>query len=122
MTGRASCAGRTLALPDRPDEFGYGPWDVTATGTNAGVTATHTITSGAHTCYVTSVECSGDAAAVVTVESPSGTVLIQERFAAAFTFNKDFDVPLVGAAGQNVLVKISASTAHCEANMQGYDV
>lgn len=33
-----------------------------------------------------------------------------------------FGTPKAGADGANVLVKISASTSNCEANIDGYDV
>lgn len=89
-------------------------------GTNAGVTVTHTLTTGANHAEVTGVQGSGDAAALVTIESPAGTAIWRKRFAAAFTFSETLLLP--GAAAQNVLVKISASTANCEANIQGYDV
>lgn len=91
-------------------------------GTNAGVSVTHTITTNAARCQVGGIQCSGDAAALVTVESPAGTILYKKRFAAAFNMSESFRVPLAGADSQNVLVKISASTSNCEANIQGYDV
>lgn len=104
----------------RPDKAGYGSWNASGAGTNAGVTVTHTVTTNA-TCFVTGIQCSGDAAALVTVESPASTVLWRKRFAAAFNFSEQFPATLAGAAKQNILVKISASTTNCEANLQGYD-
>lgn len=93
----------------------------TGTGTNAGVTVTQA--AGSHTAdiyAVTGIQCSGDAAALVTVESPSSTVLYRKRFAAAFNMTENFgNSPLLGAAGQAVLVKVSASTSNSEANIQG---
>jgi hypothetical protein len=71
---------------------------------------------------VTAIQCSGDAAALVTIESPASTILYRKRFTAAFTLTEGFATPLKGADSNNVLVKISASTANCEANIQGYDV
>lgn len=106
----------------RPDKFGFGGWSGTGVGTSAGVTVTHTKTSGATYCLVTGVQCSGDAAALVTIESPASTVIWRKRFAAAFTLSEGFATPLQGGSGSNVLVKISASTSNCEANIQGYDV
>lgn len=106
----------------RPDEWGYGNWSGTGVGTNAGVTVTHTKTTNATRCNVTGIQCSGDAAAVVTVESPSGTVLWRKRFAAAFNHSEPFPAPIPGANNQDVLVKVSASTTASEANIQGYDV
>lgn len=89
----------------------------TGVGTNAGVTVT--LTGAAGTQFsVRSIDCSGDAAAVVTIESPAGTVKWQKRFAAAFNTAKEFDLgSLLGADGSNILVKISASTSNCEANI-----
>lgn len=97
-------------------------WQATGTGTTAGVTVTKAAPSQATDVYcVTSIDCSGDAAAVVTIESPSGTVLWRKRFAAAFNMSEEWDIDeLKGAPGQAILVKISASTANCEANMTGY--
>ena len=106
----------------RPDQYGFGNWSSSGVGTTAGVTVTHTITTNSNFCQVTGVQCSGDAAALVTIESPAGTVLWRKRFAAAFTHSEGFATPIKGAQSQNALVKISASTANCEANIQGYDV
>lgn len=97
-----------------------GQFNTSGVGTNAGVTVTVTATTGLAT-VVTGIQCSGDAAALVTIESPASTVLWRKRFAAAFTMSESFPPGTVkAAAGQSVLVKISASTAACEANMQGY--
>ena len=90
---------------------------VTGVGTNAGVTQTIAAVAG-QAWSPTAIECSGDAAAVVTIESPSGTPLYTKRFAAAFSFAERFDVgDLIGAAGAAILVKISASTSNCEATL-----
>lgn len=105
----------------RVDEWGYGTWGATGVGTNAGVTVTHTITTNANKCYVTGAQFSGDAAALVTIESPSGTAIWRKRYAAAFADSVSF-AALPAALQQNVLVKISASTTNSEANIQGYDV
>jgi hypothetical protein len=92
----------------------------TGVGTNAGVTVTQNApTRPADYYLVTSIDCSGDAAALVTVESPASTVIWRKRFAAAFNAQKEWPDGLVAAAGQAVLVKISASTANCEANISG---
>lgn len=98
-------------------------WTGTGVGTNAGVTVTKAAATGKR-YQVTGIQCSGDAAAVVTVESPSGTKLYQKRFAAAFNMNEKWDVGMLdaGAANQAVLVKISASTSNCEANIQGVSI
>lgn len=99
-------------------------WSSTGVGTNAGVTVTKTAPSNANFFYsVVGIQCSGDAAAVVTIESPAATILWRKRFAAAFTMSETFPLgSMAAAAGQAVLVKISASTANCEANIQGATV
>ena len=91
----------------------------TGVGTDSGVTVTEAATTG-RTKYVTGVQCSGDAAAIVTIESPAATVKWRKRFAGAFNFSERFDTPIEGTAGEAILAKISASTSNCEANMQGY--
>lgn len=48
-------------------------------------------------------------------------MIYRKRFAAAFTLSEGFGTPKKGALAQNVLVKISASTTNCEANIDGYD-
>lgn len=98
-------------------------WNATGVGTNAGVSVTKAAVTGKRYA-VTGIQCSGDAAAVVTIESPSGTKLYQKRFAAAFNYSEKFDTGMfdVGAANQAVLVKISASTSNCEANIQGVSI
>lgn len=101
--------------------MGYGNWSSTGVGTSAGVTVTHTVSVPATVAEVTGIQASGDAAAVVTIESPAGTILYRKRFAAAFTLSEGFATPKKGALAQNVLVKISASTSNCEANIDGYD-
>lgn len=97
-------------------------FQATGVGTTAGVTVTQAAPSDTNSYYsVTGIQCSGDAAAVVTIESPASTVLYRKRFAAAFTLSEKFEPgTLEGAAGQAVLVKISASTANSEANIQGF--
>lgn len=66
------------------------------------------------------IQASGDAAAVVTIESPANTVLWSKRFGAAFTVSETF-VPgtIVGASGAAILVKVSANTTNAEVNIQG---
>lgn len=96
-------------------------FSATGVGTNAGVTVTQaapTDTARHYTCL--GIQCSGDAAALVTVESPASTVLYRKRFAAAFNMSESFAVgTVVGAQGAAMLVKISASTSNCEAQIQG---
>jgi hypothetical protein len=105
---------------NRPDLLGFGAWSVTGAGTNAGVTVPHTTSPATATPHVTGFDVSGDAAALVTIESPAGTVIWRKRYAAAFNDGRA-DIVLSGAAKQNVQIKISASTANCEANLWGYD-
>jgi hypothetical protein len=91
----------------------------TAVGTNAGVSATLSKVTGSRT-IVTHISGSGDAAALVTLESPSGTKLWQKRFAAAFTFSENFHYgEYEAAAGQDILVKVSTSASNSEANIAG---
>ena len=97
-------------------------WSTTGSGTNAGVSSTHgLVLAQAHTA--TSIQCSSDLAAVVTIESPAGVVLWRKRYAAAFTMSEVFPPGTInGAYASDILVKVSASTAACEANMQGFTV
>jgi hypothetical protein len=95
------------------------PWEDTGVGTNAGVTVAHPAAQGKQH-WVTQIDFSGDAAALVTVESPAGTVLWRKRFAAAFASGEKFTTPIQGADSQLVQVKISGSTANCEANIGGF--
>lgn len=92
----------------------------TGVGTNAGVTVASTAATG-KVQTVVGIQCSGDAAAIVTIESPASTVLWRKRFAAAFNFSDRFDPGVLkGAPGDIVQVKISASTSNCEANLNGF--
>jgi len=92
-----------------------------AVGTNAGVTVTQAAPSDPNDVYcVLGIQCSGDAACIVTIESPSGTIIYRKRFAAAFTLSERWaQEELMAAAGQAVLVKVSASTSNSEASIQG---
>ena len=88
-------------------------------GTNAGVTVTITGIAGRKMCP-RGIQASGDLAALVTIESPAGTPIWRKRMTGTgWTLSESFgQAALKGAAGQDVLVKISASTANCEANLQ----
>lgn len=98
---------------------GYTKVRAAAVGTNSGVTATLAAVAGGPN-VVTHISGSGDAAALVTVESPSGTVIWRKRFAAAFTFSENFAYgELESAANTAILVKVSASTSNSEANIAG---
>ena len=97
----------------------------TATGSDTdggGVTVTvPAVTNRVH--IVTEIAASGDAAALVTVESPASTVLWRQRFSGAFTLNKTFAPGVMkGADGQAVLVKVSAATTNSEANISTYTI
>lgn len=92
---------------------------VTNTGTNAGVSATQAAPGASLKLTCLGIQVSGDAAALVTIESPASTMLWRERFAAAFTKEVTFDPgTIVGAVNAAMLVKISASTSNCEANIE----
>lgn len=100
-------------------------FSASAADTNGGgVTATEAAPSDTtHYYTVTGIQASGDAAALVTIESPASTVLYRKRFAGAFTLSEQFEPgTLNGAAGQAVLVKVSASTTNSEANIQGFEM
>jgi hypothetical protein len=104
------------------DEKAEDFWTSSGVGTNAGVTVTKAAVAG-KAYVVTGLGVSGDAAALVTVESPSGTVLWRQRAAGAFVQNRDFHPGcLKGAPGDAMLVKISASTTNCEANLTGLTI
>jgi hypothetical protein len=105
-----------------PHNQGAGAFNATGVGTNAGVSVTQAApTAGTNRKHLAvGIQCSGDAAAIVTVESPAATILYRKRFAAAFNMSESFAIPIVGAVEQAILVKISASTSNCEANIQGY--
>jgi hypothetical protein len=98
-------------------------WSETGADTNGGgVTVTHAaVPSQAHT--VTSLQCSGDVAALITIESPAATVIWRKRYSSAFVMSEIFPPgTVVGAVSQAVLVTISASTTNAEANAQGFSV
>lgn len=99
-------------------------WSATDVGTNAGVTVTKAAPADTARHYAClGIQCSGDAAALVTVESPAATVIYRKRFAAAFNFSESFALGAKqGAQGAAMLVKISASTSNCEANIDGVTI
>lgn len=95
---------------------------VSGVGTTAGNTVTMTGVAN-EKFVVTHASGSSDAAGIVTIESPSGTVLWRKRFAAAYTFSEDFQTDCVrGTSGGSVLLKLSASTTNCETNLAGYSI
>lgn len=97
---------------------GQGRWSETAVGTNGGATATHAAGASGTKWVITGVQASGDAAAVVTIESPANTVLYKKRFAAAFNMSEN-GLVLHGADASAVVAKVSASTSNSEVNVQG---
>jgi len=97
-------------------------WEEDGVGTTAGVTVTKSAVTGKELvgAYVSG---SGDAAALVTVESPASTILWRKRFTGAFTFSETLPTGCYrSAAGGALLAKISASTANCELNLAGYTI
>lgn len=97
-------------------------FSATAVGTNAGASATQAAPSDTGRHYFCSgIQVSGDAAALVTIESPAATILWKVRMTAAFDRAFSFAPgTIVGAKGAAILVKVSASTSNCENNIQGY--
>lgn len=89
---------------------------------NAGTTSVSVTVNavGNKTPFLTGIQASSDAAAVVTVESPTGTTIWYKRFAAAFAFSDTFQTPVKGVPGGALVVKVSAGTSHCEIDAQGY--
>jgi hypothetical protein len=96
-------------------------WAGNVQGTNAGVTFTQAAPTVAGRKHVADrVEAYGDAAAVLTIESPAATIIYKEQFAAAF--NRDVtELDVEGAKDQALVVKISASTAFCGVNVEGHE-
>lgn len=91
----------------------------TSVGTSGGVSATIAAATSPRHYSVTGIQTSSDAACLVTIESPASTVLWRKRYAAAHAASESFPAgAIVGAAGQAVLVKTSASTSNTEANIQ----
>ena len=96
----------------------------TGVGTNAGVTVTEAAGTGSAKHSVTGIQCSGDLAALVTIESPANTVLYRKRMTGTgWVLSEQFPIgAIVGSAAGAILVKVSASTANSEANLQGVTV
>lgn len=94
-----------------------------AAGTNGGATLTFAACSAGFHYTPTNIQVSGDAAAVVTVESGAGTVVMKYRRAAAFADLLKFEPNVLqGADGNTLVVKVSASTSNSEVNAQGFVV
>lgn len=99
-----------------------GRWMATNAGTNAGVSATKAGATG-RKHVVLHAAASGDAAALVTIESPAGTVKWRKRFSAAFTMSENFAPGMIECAdGDDVLCKVSASTSNSESNIGGVSI
>lgn len=97
-------------------------WEEDDVGTNAGVTVTKAAVANRKHAAV-HISGSGDAAALVTLESPASTILWRKRFAGAFTFSETLPLGCFeGVDNSAMLVKISASTANCEANIAGFTI
>jgi hypothetical protein len=98
-------------------------WQEDAADTDGGgVTATHAAVADRRH-VATHISGSGDAAALVTLESPASTILWRKRFAGAFTFSETLPLgSYVGDENAAMLLKISAATANSEANLAGYEI
>lgn len=96
-------------------------WQGNAQGTAGGVTFTRAApTTTGRKNVLDELTAYGDAAGIVTVESPSGTVIFKEQFAAAFNVGP-LRLDLEGAKDQALLVKVSASTAFCGVDVEGHE-
>lgn len=99
-----------------PDMWGI-PRAASASGTAGGVSVT-LAADGNKTYAVTAVTYNSDAAFIATIESPAGTVLWRRRYAAAGGDHITFPLtPVLGAPGQAVLIKTSASTSLTDASI-----
>lgn len=97
-----------------------GDWTLTAADTDGGgVTATKTA-EARHTHVLTHFTFSGDAAALITIESPASTILWQRRASAAFSDSAPFPTGIRGALGSALVLKISAATTNSEVSGVGY--
>ncbi len=97
-------------------------WTVTGVGTNAGVSVTKAAVVGKKH-VVTHISGSGDAAAMITIESPANTILWRQRASAAAGFSFVFPPGELECPDNTaVLVKVSASTTNSEANIAGYTI
>ena len=98
-------------------------WAESAADINGGgIISTHgAIPLQAHT--VTSLQCSGDAAALITIESPPGTIIWRKRYLAGFVMSEIFPPgTIIGAQSAAISLKIDGSTENCEGNFQGFTV
>lgn len=101
----------------------YAAWSATGADTDGGgVTVTKTAETGKRH-VAAAIQCSGDKACLVTIESPASTVLWRKRVAGAFTMSETFEPgTVVGADGGALLVKLSDGTTNAEANLQGWTI
>jgi hypothetical protein len=95
-------------------------WPATGADTDGGGITVTRSDPGDGALYATGVQCSGDAAALVTIESPAGSVLWRKRFTGVFNMAETFAPGTLGGLdSEAMLVKISASTTNSEANLEG---
>lgn len=92
----------------------------TSVSTSGGVILTQAAPSDTVRNYcVAGIQTSSDAACIVTIESPLSTVIWRKRFAAAHNVSERFETgTLNGAVNAALVVRVSASTSNCEANLQ----
>lgn len=94
-----------------------------AVGTNGGATITIAAPGAGSKTFLSGIQASGDAAALVTIESPANTVLFKMRMSAAFDRSWSFPPRvMMGTDNGAVVVKVSASTSNSEVNAQGFTV
>jgi len=97
-------------------------FQVTAVGTGSGATATQAAITNT-TFVATSISGHTDTDAVITIESPAGTVLWQQALdvtAEGFKFGES-GLHIRGADRAAIVGKISASTTDAQVNINGYN-
>lgn len=110
-----------MASDSRPDGWGLGSFSATNAVAASGGVAASAAAPTVGQSMVTGIQYSSDAACLVTIESPIGTVIWRKRHAAAVANSENFgNSPLPAVAKATVQVKVSASTSNAEANIQGY--
>lgn len=94
-----------------------------AVTTTGGVSATIADPGDGWKLVCTGIQASGDAAALVTIESPASTVLWRKRFSGAFTMSETFVLgTIVGGVSEALIGKVSANTTNAEVNIQAVKV
>lgn len=95
-------------------------WQQTSDG-GAGAHSLTVTAITARSIYCTGIQVSGDVTATVTIESPVATILWQVTYPAAFQDWVPFhEVPIEGASGEALVVKVSAATADSKISAQGF--